>query len=75
MQIRSIEMMSHYIVVINETYVGLLANSFGESIKTVDLWAVTAAESFLNVTADIARDFAFGFRSVINMRNFATAVS
>ena len=36
MQIRSIEVMSHYILVINETYVGLLANSFGESVETVD---------------------------------------
>ena len=36
---------------------------------------MTAAESFLNVTADMARDFVFGFRSLISMRSFVAAAS
>lgn len=36
MQIRSIEVMSHYFTVINVTYVGLLTNRVSESVKTVD---------------------------------------
>ena len=44
-------------------------------LKRFTLRAVTAADSFLNVTADMARDFVFGFRSLISMRSFVAAAS
>lgn len=44
-------------------------------LKRFTLRVVTAADSFLNVTADMARDFVFGFRSLISMRSFVAAAS
>ena len=44
-------------------------------LKRFTLRALTAAESFLNVTADMARDFVFGFRSLISMPSFVAAAS
>ena len=44
-------------------------------LKRFTLRALTAAESFVNVTADMARDFVFGFRSMISMHSFVAAAS
>ena len=44
-------------------------------LKRFTLRALTAAESFVNVTADMARDFVFGFRSMISMHSFMAAAS
>ena len=44
-------------------------------LKRFIIRAVTTAESFLNVTADMARDFVLGFRSFISMRRFVAAAS